>query len=142
MACPGGCIGGGGQPRSADKEILKKRQAAMYALDERSTIRRSHENPAIAGAPASGGWRKSAEALKQGPPFGTELTKSGRARICRHRRLPKSPAQPLDSHPNAHPPITAFPSALYKNFLEKPNSHLAHDLLHTHYVAGGVEGDK
>ena len=30
MACPGGCIGGGGQPRSKDKEILQKRQAAMY----------------------------------------------------------------------------------------------------------------
>ncbi|KAI8472703.1 MAG: hydrogenase [Monoraphidium minutum] len=47
MACPGGCIGGGGQPRSADKTILQKRQAAMYDLDERSTVRRSHENPAI-----------------------------------------------------------------------------------------------
>ena len=30
MACPGGCIGGGGQPRSKDKEILQKRQAALY----------------------------------------------------------------------------------------------------------------
>lgn len=29
MACPAGCIGGGGQPRSTDKEILKKRQQAM-----------------------------------------------------------------------------------------------------------------
>jgi len=47
MACPGGCIGGGGQPRSTDKEILKKRQAAMYDLDERLNIRRSHENPFI-----------------------------------------------------------------------------------------------
>lgn len=48
MACPGGCIGGGGQPRSTDKGILAQRQAAMYNLDERSTIRRSHENPMIA----------------------------------------------------------------------------------------------
>lgn len=47
MACPGGCIGGGGQPRSMDREILKKRQAAMYALDDREHIRRSHENPFI-----------------------------------------------------------------------------------------------
>lgn len=47
MACPGGCIGGGGQPRSTDKGILGKRQAAMYALDERAVIRRSHENPAV-----------------------------------------------------------------------------------------------
>ena len=30
MACPGGCIGGGGQPRSKDKEILQMRQAALY----------------------------------------------------------------------------------------------------------------
>ena len=47
MACPSGCIGGGGQPRSTDKEILQKRQAAMYSIDERKTLRRSHENPAI-----------------------------------------------------------------------------------------------
>ncbi len=47
MACPSGCIGGGGQPRSADKEILKKRQQAMYSIDERKTVRRSHQNPAV-----------------------------------------------------------------------------------------------
>lgn len=40
MACPGGCVGGGGQPRSADKQIVAKRQAALYNLDQRSTIRR------------------------------------------------------------------------------------------------------
>ena len=43
MACPGGCIGGGGQPRSKDKEILRKRQAALYGVDERATLRRSYE---------------------------------------------------------------------------------------------------
>lgn len=80
MACPGGCIGGGGQPRSTDKQILQKRQQAMYQLDERMTIRRSHENP--------------------------------------------------------------FIQALYDNFLEAPNSHKAHDLLHTHYVPGGVPEEK
>nr|AAT90438.1 plastid FeFe-hydrogenase precursor [Chlamydomonas moewusii] len=48
MACPSGCIGGGGQPRSADKQILQKRQQAIYTLDERAVIRRSHENPIIA----------------------------------------------------------------------------------------------
>ncbi|KAF6255154.1 Fe-hydrogenase [Scenedesmus sp. NREL 46B-D3] len=80
MACPGGCIGGGGQPRSTDKQILQKRQAAMYALDERAVIRRSHENPLI--------------------------------------------------------------NALYENFLGAPNSHKAHDLLHTHYVPGGVPDEK
>lgn len=47
MACPGGCIGGGGQPRSKDKQILAKRQAALYSVDERSSIRRSHENPVV-----------------------------------------------------------------------------------------------
>ncbi|KAG7666757.1 putative NADP-reducing hydrogenase subunit HndD [Nannochloris sp. 'desiccata'] len=47
MACPGGCIGGGGQPRSKDKEILQKRQSALYGVDERKTLRRSHENPIV-----------------------------------------------------------------------------------------------
>ncbi|QTA37675.1 iron hydrogenase small subunit [Thermosipho ferrireducens] len=72
MACPGGCIGGGGQPKSLDPEILRKRAEAIYSLDERSTIRRSHENPYI----------------KQ----------------------------------------------LYEEFLKEPNSHLAHELLHTYYT--------
>jgi iron only hydrogenase large subunit-like protein len=76
MACPGGCIGGGGQPRSTDKGILAKRQAAMYELDERSTLRRSQDNPLV--------------------------------------------------------------QALYKRFLGSPNSPKAHELLHTHYVPGGV----
>jgi iron only hydrogenase large subunit-like protein len=78
MACPGGCIGGGGQPRSSDKQILGKRQAAMYDLDERSTLRRSHDNP--------------------------------------------------------------FIQQLYARWLGEPLHGKAHDLLHTHYVAGGVEG--
>lgn len=77
MACPGGCIGGGGQPRSADKGIATVRQAALYAIDEKKTLRRPHEN--------------------------------------------------------------AFVQQLYKNFLDgKPGSRKAHELLHTHYVAGGV----
>jgi len=80
MACPGGCIGGGGQPRSTDKQIIQKRQAAMYTLDERSTLRRSHENPYI--------------------------------------------------------------QKLYEKFLGTPNGHKAHDLLHTHYVAGGLAEEK
>eukprot|EP00878_Enallax_costatus_P003750 GHUV01003966.1.p1 GENE.GHUV01003966.1~~GHUV01003966.1.p1 ORF type:complete len:391 (+),score=137.76 GHUV01003966.1:476-1648(+) len=80
MACPGGCIGGGGQPRSTDKQILQKRQQAMYTLDERHTLRRSHENP--------------------------------------------------------------FIQALYEQFLGEPNSHKAHELLHTHYMAGGIPEEK
>jgi iron only hydrogenase large subunit-like protein len=80
MACPGGCIGGGGQPRSADKQILAKRQGAMYTADEKMSLRRSHENP--------------------------------------------------------------FIQKLYEQFLVGgPNGHKAHELLHTHYVAGGVAGD-
>ncbi|EFJ50358.1 iron hydrogenase [Volvox carteri f. nagariensis] len=77
MACPSGCVGGGGQPRSTDKQVAVKRQQALYDLDERATIRRSHENPAVQKA--------------------------------------------------------------YEDFLGEPNSHKAHDLLHTHYVPGGVD---
>ncbi len=48
MACPGGCIGGGGQPfHHGDGEILAKRAKAIYTEDERKTIRKSHENPYI-----------------------------------------------------------------------------------------------
>ena len=48
MACPGGCIGGGGQPyHHGHSEILGKRAAAIYAEDERKVIRKSHENPSI-----------------------------------------------------------------------------------------------
>lgn len=53
MGCPGGCIGGGGQPYSGsnsiplDEECLMKRAQALYTLDRNKTIRRSHENPDI-----------------------------------------------------------------------------------------------
>ncbi|KAJ3333273.1 hypothetical protein HDU93_008631, partial [Gonapodya sp. JEL0774] len=47
MMCPGGCIGGGGQPKSKSKDILQKRMAAVYDEDERKVLRRSHENPMI-----------------------------------------------------------------------------------------------
>jgi NADH-quinone oxidoreductase subunit G len=72
MACPGGCIGGGGEPYSNDAEILEKRTKGVYAIDEAMTIRKSHENESI--------------------------------------------------------------TKLYENFLEKPLSHKAHHLLHTHYT--------
>lgn len=50
MACPGGCIMGGGQPIKSSKtrmtvDVAAKRAEAMYSIDERSTIRKSHENP-------------------------------------------------------------------------------------------------
>lgn len=47
MACRGGCIGGGGQPHGATDEVRAKRTTGLYADDERSTIRSSHENPEI-----------------------------------------------------------------------------------------------
>jgi len=48
MACPGGCIGGGGQPfHHGNMATLKKRAAAIYREDEAKVIRKSHENPFI-----------------------------------------------------------------------------------------------
>ncbi|GAB1405094.1 NADH-dependent [FeFe] hydrogenase, group A6 [Lentimicrobium sp.] len=48
MACPGGCIGGGGQPlHHGDSSIIKARQKAIYDEDLSKTIRKSHENPYI-----------------------------------------------------------------------------------------------
>jgi iron only hydrogenase large subunit-like protein len=44
MACPGGCIGGGGQPVPVSETIRQKRAAALYSLDEKSVIRTAHEN--------------------------------------------------------------------------------------------------
>jgi len=72
MACPGGCIGGGGQPYiHGDTSILKARQKALYQEDAAKEIRKSHENP--------------------------------------------------------------FIKKLYEEYLEKPLSHKAHQLLHTEY---------
>jgi NADP-reducing hydrogenase subunit HndD len=47
MTCPGGCIGGGGQPRFTDDEVRKARMAAIYKEDEGKPIRKSHLNPDI-----------------------------------------------------------------------------------------------
>jgi iron only hydrogenase large subunit-like protein len=53
MACPGGCIGGGGQPYPVtghlvlDPELLARRAQALYAIDQAKTLRRSHENRAV-----------------------------------------------------------------------------------------------
>ena len=73
MACPGGCMGGGGQPRSkkAYQAGWQQRKAALYDIDRERPIRQSHNNPLI--------------------------------------------------------------TKLYDNFLEQPNSHKAHHLLHTTY---------
>ena len=53
MACPGGCIGGGGQPypprqsKLLDADLLRARASALYSIDEAKTLRKSHENPAV-----------------------------------------------------------------------------------------------
>ncbi len=47
MACPGGCIGGGGQPYGVDNERRKLRIAGIYQDDRDRTIRHSHENPEV-----------------------------------------------------------------------------------------------
>ncbi len=47
MACPGGCIGGGGQPVPVCEETRLNRIAAIYECDQGSQLRKSHENPAI-----------------------------------------------------------------------------------------------
>lgn len=47
MACPGGCIGGGGQPIYKDPDTLKKRMEAIYSADRAMKLRKSHENPIV-----------------------------------------------------------------------------------------------
>jgi iron-only hydrogenase group A len=72
MACPGGCINGGGQPMSCNDSSIKLRRAeGLYKNDLELPIRKSHENPDV--------------------------------------------------------------KKLYEEYLGEPNSHKAHELLHTHY---------
>ena len=47
MACVGGCLGGGGEPKSMDPLVLEKRMQAIYNVDKNSPRRRSHENKDI-----------------------------------------------------------------------------------------------
>lgn len=73
MACPGGCVNGGGQPKSCDSSLIKEKRAeGLYKDDKSLPFRKSHENPDI--------------------------------------------------------------KKLYEEFLEKPGSHKAHELLHTSYT--------
>lgn len=76
MACPGGCLGGGGQPISLEEDVKEKRMDALYQIDKNKDIRKSHENPMI--------------------------------------------------------------NKIYEDFLEKPGSKKAHQLLHTHYLERGI----
>ena len=45
MGCPGGCVNGGGQPRTSVEGYREKRARALYSEDERKVLRKSHENP-------------------------------------------------------------------------------------------------
>lgn len=47
MACPGGCIGGGGQPKPTTREIVKKRSEAIYKEDKNLKVRQAHKNPQV-----------------------------------------------------------------------------------------------
>ena len=71
MTCPGGCVGGGGQPYGTDIGKIKRRSYELYHIDDMETLRVSHANPEIV--------------------------------------------------------------QIYNEFLGEPNSHKAHELLHTHY---------
>ena len=62
MACPGGCIGGGGQPIPTTDEIRKKRIAALYKLDKSKKIRKAHENKRVLEALT---WLKKQDKLER-----------------------------------------------------------------------------
>ena len=47
MACPGGCVGGGGQPIHDGEELASVRGEALYRLDKKNPLRFSHENPCV-----------------------------------------------------------------------------------------------
>ncbi len=47
MTCPGGCLGGAGQPISTDPAVKTRRMEAIYREDKNKPLRKSHENPAI-----------------------------------------------------------------------------------------------
>lgn len=62
MACPDGCIGGGGQPIPTNAAIRKKRLQSLYEIDAKSKIRKAHEND---GAVEALGWLKGKGKLKK-----------------------------------------------------------------------------
>ena len=81
MACPGGCVNGGGQPVQsaavkAAVDLKAKRASILYNADKNLPLRKSHENLAV--------------------------------------------------------------QKIYDEYLEKPGSHLAHEILHTHYTKRGL----
>jgi NADH-quinone oxidoreductase subunit G/NADP-reducing hydrogenase subunit HndD len=50
MACPGGCIGGGGQPIPTTEKIREQRIKALYKIDKDKKVRKAHENKGVLGA--------------------------------------------------------------------------------------------
>ncbi len=47
MACPGGCVGGGGQPINMDEQAVKNRIKSLYHIDDTESIKVSHKNPDV-----------------------------------------------------------------------------------------------
>ncbi len=47
MTCPGGCIGGGGQPIGANADAVRARMQRLYAIDADEPVRASHHNEAV-----------------------------------------------------------------------------------------------
>jgi iron only hydrogenase large subunit-like protein len=47
MACPGGCVAGGGQPMPVNNEVRRLRAQALYTEDKQLKFRKSHENPSV-----------------------------------------------------------------------------------------------
>lgn len=47
MACPGGCVAGGGQPINLDEKAVKERIKSLYRIDETESIKVSHKNPDV-----------------------------------------------------------------------------------------------
>ena len=81
MACPGGCLGGGGQPIPTRPAIRAARAKAIYAEDRAYQVRKSHENPAL--------WRVYERFLTDGPcgdkatSSCTRTTRRGGSTSCR-----------------------------------------------------------
>lgn len=47
MACPGGCVGGGGQPKPTNKNVIEARKKTLYQIDGEAGIRKAHHNPIV-----------------------------------------------------------------------------------------------
>jgi len=47
MTCPGGCVGGGGQPLKTNHQAVRTRMQSLYSIDAQEAIRTSHSNPAV-----------------------------------------------------------------------------------------------